>query len=52
VAYCDNDDDEHRVFQFTEQSPIANAVAPVPVFFAAQRFAKGGGIGRATNAFI
>lgn len=52
MAYCDNDDDEHRIFQFTEQSPIADAVAPITVFVAAQSFAEGSRIGCAADAVI
>ena len=52
VADRDNDDNQHRVFQPTEQPPVAHAVAPVAVPVAAQGFAKGGGVGRAADALI
>ena len=48
----DDNDDQHRVFQLTEEPPIAHAVAPITVFVAAQGFVEGGGIGRVADAFI
>jgi len=36
VADGDHDDDEQRVFQLTEQSPIAHTVAPITMLVAAR----------------